>query len=157
MTKKKETAPPPRELPPDVTEADLTYWTFDSKDFLPYDALPEGTSSRLTFYQIGGPNARGDRGWVLTTLQISGKGRGTTERTYGIEVASEKVCRVGRGPHVLQTVTVYLTTKNLDRLRKYVDLHQKGLAAAGGIRDRISTRRAQGQQYRAQGRTSWTW
>ncbi len=153
MTKSKQTK---RELPPDVTEADLTH---DYTQALPWGSFPEGTTSYLTFYQVGGNAARSAlRGWVLCTLNLGGKGRaGQAERTYGIEVATEKVCRVGRGPHVLQTVTVYLSKANIARLQKYVDLHQKGLADAGQIRDRISTRRAQGQIHRANGRTHWSW
>lgn len=127
----------------------------DYKQSLPWDSFPEGTTSTLTFYQVGGSGARSDRGWVLCTLNI-GKGRGTA-RTYGIQLSNEKVCRVGSGPHVLQVVEVRVNKTNKDRLWKYVELHQKGLAAAGQIRDRISTHRAQGQIFRAEGRTSWSW
>lgn len=142
-------------LPPDVVEADLSY---DSSHRLDWKELPEGTTYHLTFYQVGGEGARSKQlRWVLCTLNISGKGKGQTERYYGIEVETQQVCRVGRGPHVVKVVTVYLSKKNLKRLQRYVDLHQSGLAQAGSIRDRISTRRAIGQQKRAEGRTTWWW
>jgi hypothetical protein len=151
---KKKNAKVVRELPPDVVEADLTHAYNDS---VPYSEFPEGTTAHLMFYRTGGSASRRGDSWVLTTLRIGGAGRGASERYYGIDVASKKVCRVGKGPHVLDVVTVYVSKANKDRLWKYVDLHQEGLAQAGGIRDRISTRRAQGQIHRANGERFWTW
>lgn len=146
------------ELPPDVTVADTAYPKFDDKNRIPYqelEALGLGTcGSELTFYQVKGARVND---WVITTLLIGGAGkRGTTARYYGITIGGN-VCRVGKGPHVLKEVKVYLNKDNLPRLQKYVDLYNKGLADAGMVRDRISTRRAQGQIHRANGRTSWMW
>ena len=142
-------------LPPNVTPADLK-WP-ETGHSLPYEKYRELGLERndLTFYETKG------FGWVLCTLHISNASRrqaaGTTDRTYAITVADGKVCRVGRGPHVLSTVTVYLSADNLERLMPYVELYLKGSGDAGNIRDRISSRRAQGQLHRAAGRTSWNW
>jgi hypothetical protein len=143
------------DLPPDVRASDLEF--AKEGDGLSWDerkTLPEGAQYELTFYQVK------NRGWVLTTLLIGKAGRrraGREDRTYGIEVATEQIVRVGFGPHVTKTVSVRFKKSNIERLRKYIDLWLKGMESAGNIRDRISTRRAQGQLYRAQGRTSWMW
>lgn len=145
------------ELPPDVTVADTQYPKWDAKNRISYDefaALGLGDCRcELTFYQVKGTRVNS---WVITTLRIGGAGRGASERYYGITIEGT-CCRVGRGPHVLKEVKVYLNKDNLARLQKYVDLYNKGLADAGMVRDRISSRRAQGQIMRAQGRTSWLW
>lgn len=154
-----------KELPPDVLTEDCEYrrgitdpddkaeweahWVFRKK--LSDESLPDV----LTFYLVPGCG-----GWVLTTLHISKAGKrspGTPDRTYGIGLKDGKVYTVGRGPHVTQVVEVYLRRDNYERLTKYVELWKKGMADAGGIRDRISSRRAQGQQHRAAGRTHWRW
>jgi hypothetical protein len=99
-------------------------------------------------------------GWVICTLHISNPRRGSanqTERTYAIGLKDEKVYTVGRGPHVLREVEVYIRKDNLERLKPLIDLHRKGMEMAGGIRDRISSRRAQGQIHRAAGRDRWSW
>lgn len=135
-------------LPPDVTKADTTYsygtnskpWRTGENADLPYS---------LTFYNIGGDKARKDRGWVVTTLLISKGKRGMPDRSYSIGVDDGKIYTVGSGPHVQTVVTVYLNADNVDRLRKYVDLYQKGMADANMIRDRIGSRRAQTQLRRS--------
>lgn len=141
---------PPPDLPPDVTAADLEYPRYEDRA----DDVPMDVHYGLTFYKTT------RLGWTLLTLEIrSGKRRyrpSTTDRSYGITMDGG-LCRVGNGPHVLTTVKVHLTKSNIGRLRKYVDLWTKGMAAAGDTRDRISTRRAQGQAHRAAGRTSWMW
>jgi hypothetical protein len=143
------------ELPVDVKESDLKYPEHGKG--LPYKQLQElGMDyGSLTFYKTTG------LGWVLTTLHISNPSRrqaaGTAARSYGISVSDGKIVTVGRGPHVTKEIQVYLSQDNIDRMMKYVQLHQKGLADAGQIRDRISSRRAQGQLYRSAGRSSWTW
>lgn len=144
-----------RDLPPNVTEADLTH---DYKNALPYAELPDGMTPYLTFYKV--PSLGG---WILLTLHISNasskqKARGnTTARSYAISVVGEKLCRAGKGPHVTDEVTVYLSKTNIERLRPYTALWVKGMTAAGTTRDRISSRRAQGQQMRAEGRSQWRW
>lgn len=146
---------PKRELPPDVIESDLEYPSSFEKRV---KDLPEGLYGSLTFYFV--PEGKKAPAWVLTTLHISNPSRrqsGTPARTYGIGVGDSKVYTVGRGPHVKAEVTVCLTTVNIDRLQKYVDLWVKGMSDASAIRDRISSRRAQGNLFRAEGRSHWTW
>lgn len=155
----------PVDLPPEITEADTKYtntaakidWS-DKKAAAAYYAEQEAlrktlgeTPSYFTFYKTAA------FGWCLMTLDISKGKRGNADRSYGVVVADGKVCRCGNGPHVLKEVVVYLTPDNLERLKVYIDLWRKGMADAGTIRDRISTRRAQGQQHRAAGRNSWMW
>lgn len=143
---------PEQDLPPDVLPDDLKYasgMSYEDSNLLT-QKVGEYENRTLEFYQTTG------FGWVLCTLPITGGKRGRADRTYGVDLKGQ-TCRVGNGPHVLQQVTVYVTLKNLSRLQKYVDLKIKGLTRAGEIRDRISTRRARGQEYRAQGRTSWFW
>lgn len=137
------------DLPPDVTMSD-TKWSglgalgaSAKRDELGigYDS---GFHGAFTFYKT-------ERfGWVLCTLPISKGRRGTnqTDRTYGIAVRDEGLVTVGKGPHVLATVTVWLSEKNFERLMKYVELWKKGMAKAGDTRDRISTRRANTIAYR---------
>ena len=92
--------------------------------------------------------------WVIPTLLIQNPGRrampGVERRTYAIAVADSSICRVGMGPHVKATCTVYVTEANVDRLQPFIDLHAKGMADATQIRDRISTRRAVGALRRSQ-------
>jgi hypothetical protein len=45
----------------------------------------------------------------------------------------------------------------LKSLKPFLELRLKGQGDAGQIRDRISSRRAQGQVMRAEGRSSWRW
>jgi len=105
----------------------------------------------LTFYKTQG------LGWVIATLKIGGGRNGRDDRTYGVIVETGKQCRVGNGPHVLATVRVYVRQSRVEALKRYIDLYGQGVADSNQIRDRISTRRAQGQLHRAQGRTSWYW
>ena len=149
-------------LPPDVKAGDLKHvcrygdkaYTDDmqAKD---REIRNAGHYGALTFYLVK------NTGWVLTTLHISNPSRrqasGTPARTYGIGVADSKVYTVGRGPHVEKEVTVYLDSTNIDRLQRYADLWVKGMEDASAIRDRISSRRAQGQLHRAAGESHWRW
>lgn len=98
-------------------------------------------------------------GWVIPTLFIGGGRRAAqagSVRTYATTIDG-KVCRVGMGPHVKQQLTVYVRVGRRAALQPYLDLQEKGQADAGQVRDRISTRRAQGQLHRQAGHTSWTW
>jgi hypothetical protein len=97
----------------------------------------------------------GDVKWVVRTLNIA-RGR-TSERSYAMGVDDGKVYRVGNGPHVLKEIAVHVTEENKARLALLIQRKAEGEEAAGQIRDRISTRRAQGQLHRAAGRRSWTW
>ena len=98
-------------------------------------------------------------GWCIPTLLISGAGRrrATTDRTYAIRVSNGTVCRIGKGPHVTQILTVYNTPKRSKALQPFFDLKTSGAADAGVIRDRISSRRAEGQLRRQNGESSWRW
>lgn len=101
-------------------------------------------------------------GWCIPTLAISSSGSrsgrvGSQQRTYAVRVDDGAVVRIGRGPHVKQTLAVHVGPKNVERLQKFLDLRRTGEGKAGEIRDRISSRRAQGALMRAAGRTSWRW
>jgi len=140
MSKRTAAAPPTVDLPPGVTAKDTVYPSYTSKDRLVRDA---GDYGRLTFYK-----ARGF-GWVLATLRIR-KGRGgSTDRTYGVIVSTGKQCRVGCGPHVERELTVYVRDSRAKALATYVTMYANGVADSNQIRDRISTRRAQGALYRS--------
>jgi len=95
--------------------------------------------------------------WMIPTVNISGKSSREAERTYAIGVDDKKCYRIGGGPHVTAKVRVYLTAANFDRLFPFLQLQEEGKKQAGKIRDRISSRRAQGQIYRAQGLRHWRW
>jgi len=142
------------DLPPNVTVADLEYPTGNNIDWETRKQLGLEELYDLVFYKTSG------LGWLIATLHIknpSRRQRGAAARTYAVGINDGKVYRVGLGPHVLKTITVYLSKTNLDRLGNYIRLWKQGLAEAGTVRDRISSRRAQGQIYRSQGRTSWRW
>ncbi len=122
---------PEIELPKGVKEADLSY--------------PKNYKIRvvehLDMYYTSG------FGWCIATLHIRNAGRRNAHkdsRTYAIRVDTEECVRVGLGPHVLKRITVYVSEKRLKDLQKYVDLKNSGEVTANEIRDRISTRRAQG-------------
>ena len=84
-------------------------------------------------------------GWVVATLDISRASRGqSTDRTYGIRVDTRETVRVGNGPHVLASYEVLLRKERQEALTELLSLHNEGAVAANNIRDRISTRRAQG-------------
>lgn len=134
------------DLPPDVLPADLEYKTAGKS--IPYEKLKElGLDYSTGWYGLFKFYKTQKSGWILCTLPIRaasrhGRSQGQTDRTYGVDMRGQVHC-VGIGPHVVKTVEVRLTVKNLKRLMKYVELWKKGMASAGVIRDRISTRRAQ--------------
>lgn len=140
------------DLPPNVETADTKY---NYAKAVSYKQLTElgldynsGWPGALTFYFT-------ERfGWCITTLAISG---GNPPRTYGIAIKGDSIVTIGRGPHVKKIVEVQLSTDNLERLTPYLKLWLKGMAEAGAIRDRISSRRAEGSLRRSQGQTSWRW
>ncbi len=103
-------------------------------------------------------------GWVMLTLHISNASRRQsqrgvdTRRSYAVPVNDpNSIVRVGLGPHVTDKFTLYIRQERLDALKDYVALNDKGMGSAGEVRDRISTRRAQGQMHRANGERSWRW
>lgn len=161
------------ELPPDVLAADVAYPAYREKTEAEYDAERKAgnelhaklvemvgedhayTARALTLHKAKG--GRTGEHWSVATLPISKSRNGYADRTYAIRVDTGEVCRIGKGPHVVATLTLYIRPENFDRLKKYVELYAKGLESAGLIRDRISSRRAMGALHRANGRTHWTW
>lgn len=145
-------------LPDGVVESDLKYPDFKSKDKLAHIKVgSEEWAYETAQFELWYTESMG---WVIPTLLISRAGRrapvGTTDRVYATTLDG-KPCRVGRGPHVLRTVTVYVRESRLPALQKYLDIRNAGSVTSNEIRDRISSRRAQGQLMRQQGRTSWRW
>ena len=136
------------QLPPGVTAADVKYPTVYGDV-----ANDLGDYGKLTFYHVAG---RHETYWAIATLPIGKSRNGYADRTYAVTL-SGKVVTVGKGPHVKETVSVWIRKSRLGALQKYVDLFTQGKGDAGMIRDRIGSRRAQGQLMRSQGRTSWRW
>ncbi len=95
--------------------------------------------------------------FFIPTLEISGARRGGSRRTYAVGIADGKTYRIGKGPHVKAQHTVHLKKANFKRLLRFMVLKIGGSSAANQVRDRISSRRAQGQINRANGLTSWRW
>lgn len=101
-------------------------------------------------------------GWCIPTLHIANPSRRARtagvqdSRTYAVTLDG-KVVRIGMGPHVTERVTVYIRKRRLSALQRFIDLMVKGQGDAQEVRDRISTRRAQGVLHRAAGKTSWRW
>lgn len=140
---KTETKATKRSLPEGVRESDLKqpHW----ERALPWRQSEELglVGGRLEFYRTD------KTGWLVLTLHISNPPRrhaaGTPARFYATAVKDKTVHTVGMGPHVLEQLTVYVTQDNLERLMPLIELHKQGLVDANTIRDRISSRRAQGQ------------
>ena len=154
---KKMTREPKAKLPEGILESDLNYPRFVDGVGLAYDL---GENGRLEFYEV--KSGRVDRAgcpatfWCIATLFI-GKGRQHADRTYAVRVDDGSLVRVGKGPHVLRTLVVYVAKDRAEALKKYTDLYVAGSEKAGMVRDRISSRRAQGQLERAAGNRSWRW
>lgn len=148
-------------LPLGIVPSDLEYPTY-GKNMKDYEK--KRIIHTLKLYYVGeeGAFGRDDQytGWMITTLHIANAKRRApgqeTARTYAVDLKGN-VVRIGNGPHVTHQITVMVRQDRLKDLKPLVDLYIKGCADAGAIRDRISTRRAQGQIYRAEGRRSWTW
>ena len=84
-------------------------------------------------------------GWLIPTLLIRTTRRmDRTNRTYATSLDG-RPCRVGMGPHVLRSVAVYVKRSRFVALQPFIDLKNQGEIASNEIRDRISSRRAQGQ------------
>ena len=135
-------------LPLGITKLDTTRPAWDAEDQLD---TGKGDYGQLTFHKTQ------RFGWCITTLFISRGKRGQPDRSYGIAVDGEQTVSVGNGPHVTETFTLYFRESRAGDLQRYHDLYVKGLQAANAVRDRRSSRIAQGQEMRAQGRTRWNW
>jgi hypothetical protein len=142
MTKKSNT----NDLPFDLIESDLKY-PKRPKKYNWHKEQPFDVLHTITLYETT------RMGWVVCTLHISNPSRrrhssDAQPRTYGV-TSDGKVCRVGLGPHVKRTLTVYVSRGRANALKKLIELHDTGLESAGSIRDRISSRRAQGVMLRS--------
>ena len=76
------------------------------------------------------------------------------DRTYAVTLEGQPV-RIGKGPHILRTVTVYVRKNRVEALQKYLDLKNNGEVKAGEIRDSISTRRARTEMRRNSLFSAW--
>ena len=145
----------PTPLPAGIIKSDLTYPSYKSKDGL----VDDYRNSSFELWCVS--SARNDMEWFIPTLLIANASRrspNTTARTYATRVSDGKSgWRIGRGPHVKATFTVYVRKSRARALKPFLDMRTAGQEVAGQIRDRISSRRAQGALMRAQGRTSWRW
>ena len=160
----KKAPTPTHSLPAGIQKTDLTYPSYKSKDGLvrTYDygkGKPvEAVASSFELWHTTG------FGWCIPTLHIANPSRrarqyGATPqdaRTYAVTLDGKTV-RIGMGPHVQERVTVYVRRSRLGELQKFLDLLVSGQASAQTVRDRISSRRAQGVLNRAEGMTSWRW
>ena len=142
-------------LPEGITAKDLTYpkWSPRTRKYeggeIDYTL---GDCGHLIFHNTTA------FGWCIATLHISNTKRsGLTDRTYAVRVSDGGTVRIGAGPHVTQTITVYLRKLRLAKTQKYLDLYNTGMGKANAVRDRISSRRAQGVEHRALGHSSWYW
>lgn len=125
-------------LPKGIIASDLVRPAWNSKTKMA-QALNGYGQLRFELWYVAGTTVSG---WVIPTLLIS-KSRTTADRTYAVMVSNKSICRVGRGPHVKEQVTVYVKQSRLKALQPYIDMMTAGEEKAHGVRDRISTRRAQ--------------
>lgn len=130
----------PSPLPEGILESDTKYPEYDEKNRV---------IETLRFYDLGGRF-----GWCIATLDINPR----TNRTYGFRVEEGGRSNVvTMGNQNTRIVTVYVTQKRQKALQPYLDMYRVGMESAGAIRDRIGSRRAQGQLERAAGKHSWRW
>jgi hypothetical protein len=136
-------------LPDGIVLHDLKYPSYklnvkNDPNYFDYKAPYEDHSFELWFVP--------SLGWCIPTLGIRNPGRrsrpGAAPRTYAVKVSDGGVVRIGLGPHVAERVTVYVRKNRAEALAKFIALKNKGAVDANNIRDRISTRRAQGALYR---------
>lgn len=134
-----------KSLPKDFQARDLEWPSYSATDHL------EQTLSMYKTERFG---------WCINVLHIRNAGRRSlhreTARFYAITLDGQ-IVTVGLGPHVTAQATIYVRTSRKAALKKYLDLAVKGEGDALSIRDRISTRRAQGQLHRAAGHSYWRW
>lgn len=145
----------PIPLPSGITTLDITRPEYGKKA----DEYVENWDDR--YFEIWAVSMAGEKlEWFIPTLSIAKARRGTNyaARTYATRIADGKGgYRIGRGPHVKACVTVYVRKRRYEDLRKYLDMRSAGAETANQIRDRISSRRAQGALERAAGRSYWRW
>jgi hypothetical protein len=145
----------PVALPEGILAKDLERPSFKSKDGL----VSNWDSNHFELWCVA--MRAGPIEWFIPTLLIAKASRrsaNTTARTYATRVKDgASGYRIGRGPHVKAVVTVYIRKSRAKALQRFLDMRTAGQETAGQIRDRISSRRAQGELMRAQGRRSWEW
>ena len=130
----------PAALPEGILESDTKYPKYDPKNRV---------VETIRLYDLGGRF-----GWCIATLPINPR----TNRTYGFRVEEGgRSDVVTMGNPNTRIVTLYVTQKRQKALQPYLDMYQVGMEQAGAIRDRIGSRRAQGQRERAAGKYSWRW
>lgn len=131
-------------LPTGVKESDLT-----RPDFRKWTG-PYAESVLDLWYVVG-------RGWCIPTLYIGSSHRQQwLPRTYGVAMDGS-IVTMGGGPHVTHTVKVYNRTARAAALKPLFALKAKGELDASTIRNRIGSRRAQGQLERMAGKSYWRW
>ena len=141
--KQETTTPAAVTLPAGIKVGDTTFPKFDSKDAIARDA--QGGWLEFELWHVARV------GWVIPTLLIRNPGRRsqqTSARTYATTLDGQQM-RVGMGPHVTAQVRVYVRESRRAALQRFLDLRDAGAVDAHTIRDRISTRRAQGALRRA--------
>lgn len=135
-------------LPKGVLKSDLERPAWDAEDGIDYEL---GEHGQLTLYKT-------ERfGWVINTLFISRGKRGQPDRSYGQAIDTDQVVSCGNGPHVTETAVVYIRKSRAEALKHLTDMYVEGMKRANAIRDRRSSRIAQGQEERAAGKRRWTW
>ncbi len=135
-------------LPKGIAQSDLERIPYDSKDQVP-DSQWDDREFEIWLVK--------DWGWCIPTLLISSSRRAATDRTYAVRISGQQQVRIGRGPHVLKTLTVYVRKSRLDAMQQYLDMRKGAKVEAHQTRDRISSRRLQGSINRAAGLRSWRW
>ena len=129
----------PAPLPAPLLESDAARPKYTAADKLAYDEY--GQSLSFQMYYI----AR--FGWCICTLLIrKGSLRSSTASTarfYGIAVEDRQLVRIGRGPHVLREVTIYVREKRKAALKSILDIKSEGEVRANECRDTRSSRIAQ--------------
>jgi hypothetical protein len=133
------------ELPKGLDTQDIVRPDYEDADY------SKGDYGQLTLHKT-------DRfGWCITTLFISRGKRGQPDRSYGISIDGKQTVSIGNGPHVTETVTVYFRKSRGEALDVFNALYHEGMRNANSVRDRRSSRIAEGQQRRARGERSWMW
>ena len=100
---------PKIDLPEGVIASDLNYPKWSSKDQLNRTV---GDNGYLQF------NFTTSFGWCLATLGIARGRNGNADRTYGVRVSDGAQIRMGQGPHILKSITVYVRTSRSEKLKK---------------------------------------
>ena len=136
-------------LPDAVKVTDLSYPSWKAKGGAKHYSDPSTHQSAdfELWYSTG-------FGWCIPTLSIgtsrrANQGHSGGERTYAVRVSTGETVRIGNGPHVTARVKVYVRVNRVEKLRALFELQNSGAERANTIRDRISTRRAQGAMRRS--------